>query len=503
MKTRRSVYNFIFSNISIIVTFALGIILPRLFIVNLGSEANGLVQSVGQIFSYVSLLEAGIGATAIQALYKPIVEENKYRINKILSASGKQYKKIGCIYILCIIVIAIIYPCVVSINLPTWQVVGVICFSGLGSAINFLLQQNYVVLLSAEGKGYITTNLNLIVNVFVSLTKAILLLKGFNIVYVLGAQFFITLLRILFMRIYIAKNYKWLDTSVEPDNLALKNQKAVLIQQLAYFVYSNTDVTILTFMGDLKVVSVYTLYNMIIGVIESVVGSFTSSLVPALGQLYSEDFNKFKKIFNIFDSFYMTIVFSAFSVVYVCMIPFLSVYTKGITDISYIDFYLIFLFVILKMVTTLRTQSQNIVNVSGHFKETQNSSIVEAILNIVISIVGVYFIGIYGLIVGSIVSSLYKGIVISNYSDKYIVKATKFERIIRYVRWGIYFMIFLLISFVSSQIVPASFNNYFQLLLLAIISSIVIFAVYFFIWAIIDVSNAKQTFELLKSKILK
>lgn len=503
MKAKRSLYNLFFNIISLLITFALGIIIPKLFIVNLGSEANGLVSSVGQIFSYVSLLEAGIGATAIQALYKPIVEDDKNRMNQILSASNRQYKKIGFIYILCIIIIAFVYPLVVSVDLPKWQVIGVICFSGLGSAINFLLQQNYVVLLSAEGKGYVTTNLNLIVNVIVSLSKAILLLNGFNIVSVLGAQFFFTLLRIIFMRIYIKRHYKWLDTNVEPDYSALHNQRYVLVQQISYFVYTNTDVTLLTFMSNLKVVSVYTLYNMIIGVIESVVSAFTSSIVFALGQLYNENFDKFKIIFKAFDSFYMTLVFASFSVVYVFMMPFLLIYTKGITDINYIDYTLTLLFVILKMVQTLRSQSQNVINLAGHFKETQNSSIVEAVMNIVISIIGVRYIGIYGLLIGSIVSCFYKGIVITHYADNAILKASRKEIAMRYVRWVAYILVFVCIYFFVPKILPTSFNSYFQLIYIAIPVALIIFIIYFLIWAVIDINTTKDTIMFVKDRFIK
>ena len=87
MKFKRSIYNVFFSIFSLVITFSIGIIIPKLFIVNLGSEANGLVASVGQVFAYVGLLEAGIGTTVTQALYKPISEKDVSGINSILSAS--------------------------------------------------------------------------------------------------------------------------------------------------------------------------------------------------------------------------------------------------------------------------------------------------------------------------------------------------------------------------------------------------------------------------------
>ena len=400
-----------------------------------------------------------------------------------------------------VILIAIFYPLIVSVDLPRWQIVGVICFSGLGNAIIFLLQQNYVVLLSAEGRGYVTTNLNLIVNVAVSLAKVILLINGFNIVYVMGAQFLMTLLRIVLMRLYIKKKYKWLNTKSEPDFSALGKQKYVMVQQLSYFVYTNTDIVVLTFFGNLTIVSVYTLYNMVICVIEGIVGAFTSSIVFALGQLYNENFEKFKKVFIAFDSFYTTLVFALFTVVYLCIIPFLSVYTKGITDANYIDYKLALLFVILKMVATLRSQSQNTINFAGHFKETQKSSVIEAVMNIVISIVGVYFIGIYGVVLGSIVSTFYKGIVITNYANKNIIRLSAKEKVIRYMRWCVYILAFVFICLLSNKMVPSSVDSYLSWIKLAIPCTLAVCVLYSILWLIVDIKTAKDSFSIVLNQI--
>lgn len=503
MKAKRSIYNFIFSNLSLIISFALGIIIPRLFIISLGSEANGLVSSIGQIFSYVGLLEAGIGATVTQALYKPIVNNDRTQINRILSASNRYYKKIGAIYIACVFVLAAVYPLVVNTKLPLWQVIAVVCFTGLGNAVNFLLQQNYVVLLSAEGKGYITTNLNTAVNVLSSLAKVFLLINGFNIVYIVGAQFVITLLRILLLRIYIGRGYRWLDVKQEPDKSALSKQRYVMVQQLSYFVFTNTDIVILTFFCNLTVVSIYTVYNIIIGVIEGVVSTFTSSVVFAMGQLYNEDFNKFKRIYKIYDSCYMTLVFALFSVVYLCIIPFLSVYTRGFDESGYLDSLLALLFVVLKMVTTLRSQSQNAINFAGHFKETQKSSVVEMVMNIVISLVAVYYIGIYGVVIGSIVSTLYKGISITNYANKFILKENAKERRVKYIRWIVYIFTFLIICFVSKSFISTAVNSYYQCMLLALICTVISLAIYFILWMFLDLNTSKDAFKLVKDILFK
>ena len=501
MKFKRSIYNVFFSIFSLVITFSIGIIIPKLFIVNLGSEANGLVASVGQVFAYVGLLEAGIGTTVTQALYKPISEKDVSGINSILSASNRYYKKIGFIYIGCIVLVAVIYPLVVKTNIPIWQVVGVVCFSGLGNAINFLLQQNYVVLLSADGKGYVTTNINLVVNVLISILKVVLLLLGFNLFFVILGQFLVSLFRIVIMRIYIKHSYSWVNFGAVPNKAALGKQKYVMIQQLSYFVFSNTDIVVLTFLTDLTVVSVYAVYNMIIGVIESIVSSFTNGVLFALGQLYNENFQKFKKVYKVYDSCYMTLVFILFSIVYVCIIPFLSIYTKGIKDVNYLDSFLAFLFVVLKMVTTLRSQSQNVINIAGHFKETQKSSIVEASLNIAISVVGACFWGIYGVLFGSIVSSLFKGIAVTNYTNKYIIYATKKEKAVKYLRWVAYIIVFIIITVINHLFFQISFDNYLSWILFAIPCGFVSVLIYTVLWAVLDLETTKNTVLFLKKKI--
>lgn len=478
MKLKRSFYNLFFNILSQIVTFSLGIIIPRLFLTNLGSEANGLVSSIGQIFACVGLLEAGIGATTMQALYKPISQNDKIEINRILAASHKDYIRIGLIYMTCVAGVAILYPAIVQSEISQWQVVAVVLFTGMGNAINFLLQQNYVLLLSAEGKSYVITNLNLIVNILVNITKAILLMKGYDIVVVTASQLIITLLRIGLLRIYLKKEYGWLDFSVTPNYEALSKRKYVLIQQLSYFVYSNTDIVILTAFCDLKVVSVYTIYNLVMGMVEGIIGAFSSSVVFALGLLYNEDKVRFKKIFEIFDAGYMTLVFACFTVTYIAILPFLQLYTKGVSDINYLDGKLALLFVLLKMIATLRSQSQNTINFAGHFKETQKSAVGEMIINLVVTIVGVITIGIYGALLGSIVATMYRGIFVTNYVNRNILKNSKKECFGKYLHWGINLGLFIFISFIGKQVI-GFVESYVQLIRVMIPCTILIMLTYF------------------------
>lgn len=88
-RTQKFALNSLTSMISQIVVMAAGMITPRLMIATYGSEMNGLVSSLNQFISYITLVEAGIGGAAIYSLYKPLAEEDHARISSIVVAAKK------------------------------------------------------------------------------------------------------------------------------------------------------------------------------------------------------------------------------------------------------------------------------------------------------------------------------------------------------------------------------------------------------------------------------
>ena len=289
MNARRSFYNIFFGMLSQIISIALGIIIPRLVLVSLGSESNGLLSSVNQALVYLSLLEAGIGTATLQALYKPVAEEDKSSINQIMAATNIYYKRVGLYYFIATLSLAIIYPIVVNSSLSYFTIFSVILLSGLSQVINFFFQGKYRILMQVEGKNYILTNLGTIINVFTSISKIILLLLGCDIIVLQFMYFIFSLLQMIYIMKYIKKNYKWLDLSVTPNYDAISQKNSVLIHQISGLIFQNTDVLILTVACGLKVVSVYSMYVMLFGMIGTTISTINSGVSFAMGQAYSTD----------------------------------------------------------------------------------------------------------------------------------------------------------------------------------------------------------------------
>ena len=103
MRSKKAVKNIISSVFQQIITFVCGLIVPRAIIGTFGSSVNGLISSITQFLSYITLFEAGIGPVIKSALYKPIAKKDKYEIEKILKASQSFFRVISAIFIIYLI----------------------------------------------------------------------------------------------------------------------------------------------------------------------------------------------------------------------------------------------------------------------------------------------------------------------------------------------------------------------------------------------------------------
>ena len=129
MKDKRGVWNVISGIGQQLLVLAFGLILPRLFIVGYGSEMNGLLSSVSQVYVYVSLIGGGIGTAALQALYSTTAANDHQATNGILAATHQVYKRAGAVYLSVVIILSAVYPLVIDASIPRMTTALIILFS--------------------------------------------------------------------------------------------------------------------------------------------------------------------------------------------------------------------------------------------------------------------------------------------------------------------------------------------------------------------------------------
>ena len=97
-KVRKLLVNLGMSIVSQAIILFLGFVIPRIIMVSYGSDTNGLTSTITQVFTYMSLLEAGISQATRNNLFKPIKEDNREEISYWMSVSRRYFRKISVLY---------------------------------------------------------------------------------------------------------------------------------------------------------------------------------------------------------------------------------------------------------------------------------------------------------------------------------------------------------------------------------------------------------------------
>ena len=470
-RKKKGIKNIIYGLLGQALSIGFAVILPRLIILQYGSETNGMVGSITQIFAYVALLEAGVGGATLQALYKPIADSDGKKISAIMSATNVFYRKTGIIYFLAVVALAVFYPLIISSELPYLTIFGTVIFNGLGGVVNYLFQGKYRILLQAEGKNYILTNAATFVNIFSNFVKIGMLWLNASIVVLQLSFFIINILQTAFYIIYIKKHYSWLKTNAEPDFDAISKKNSVMVHQVSSLIFGNTDSIVLSLFNGLKSVSVYTTISGLITHINSIINTFSNGLVFALGQSFQKDKKQFEKYYNMYEVFYYSLSTFCLIMIFVFLNPFLKLYTAGITDIEYVDAYLPILFVAVYMLSWFRVPSvQVIYNCAGHYRETIKQSIIESVLNITVSVISVIWLGLYGVLIGTIVALLYRTNEMVVYCSKKILSRSVW---ISYKRLLINFGWMIIASALGSILLP-KIDGWLEIFVYAFLYSVIL-----------------------------
>lgn len=208
MRLKRGFRNIFYGLLNLILTSAIALLIPRLVISNYGSEVNGLILSVTQVFAYFSLLEASVGLASIQALYKPISIDDRISVNKILSASNNYFKKSSLYYLISIVILSMIYTNFVNAEVSKTTIVMIIIITGLSGLVSFFFQNKYKILLEAEGKSYVFINLMTLTQLLNNVSRIVLLRFNFSIVSVQSIFLVVSILQSLGLIIYMKKNIR-------------------------------------------------------------------------------------------------------------------------------------------------------------------------------------------------------------------------------------------------------------------------------------------------------
>lgn len=489
-------HNLISSLVYQFVLISLSFLLPRLYLENFGSEINGVLSTIKQIFTYMCLLEAGVGLATTQALYKRVGEKDYKSASSILSATHAYYIKTGIIYLVIVLVIAVVYSCAVPTSIDSKVLFLIIILNAIPSLFSYFVQAKYRILMEVDGRKYVINHSETILQLASNAGKILVLLLTDSLILIQLVYCIIALVQLVCLYFYAKRRYTWLDLKAKPDFEAISQKNSVLVHQLSGMVFNNTDVILISVLCDFKEVSIYAIYNIFFSQVQNFITSVVSSFTFALGQMFHTDREKFHLLFRAYETFYIMVTSIIYTLMAVFLLPLIQIYTSGINDAEYTNVLLVLLFVIMNLIANGKLPVNSVIEYSGDFKKTRSYAIWEMVINITVSVLAIMYMGICGAILGTIAALVYRSIVTIYYSNKKVLKRSQLCTYKILILNGAVFAVIMALLFVDT------FSNvsFLQLLLNGLVHSIWIVGLYVLVNYMFNKSAFETIYELCRGK---
>lgn len=410
-RTSKSIKNAQVSLFFYFLQLILGFWSRKAFFDYLGSEILGLNTTAANLLGFLNLAELGIGMSVGYFLYQPLFDKDYKRLNEIVSLQGWLYKRVAYLIILGSCILFFFFPMIFAkSDLSLWyaySTYAVLLFSSLlGYFYNY--RQN---LLWADQKGY---KLQKITQGF-NIGKTIIQIIGitylpYPFVFWLSIEFLNAVITTISINVLLRREYPWLKTDTKKGTEYMRKYPTVLTKTKQAFFHriggvalTQSSPLIMYAYTTLTVVALYGNYILIVGKLANLLGVIFSSTGAAIGNLVaSKDKERIMSVFWELTDSRLAISTIFLLCIYFLTDPFLYLWLGEGYSLG--NRFLI-LYIAVSSIAMTRCTVDNYINAYGLFKDVW-APIAEAILNIGLSILFGFYIGLEGVILGVLVSQV-------------------------------------------------------------------------------------------------
>ena len=466
-----------------------GLVLPRFVLLHFGSEVNGLVASVTQLLGYAVLLEGGIGGVMKAALYKPLADGDDAGVSGIFYQISRFFRKISLVFVGFAFVLSICMKFLVDTRFDWLYVFTLVLILSAHTFFNYYVGLPHRLLMTADQRLYVVQFTQIVTTVLNLLLCLLVMYLGGGIHMVKLASVVVFLLNPFVQRLYVKRHYN-LTGNVAPNTTRAIQKRDGVIHHLTYFIHRNTDVVILSLLGSLNTVSVYTVYNTVIYVLEQLLLSISSGISGLVGRMIArKEIAELNRIVDRYEACNNMLATAVATVCAILILPFVSIYTGGVTDAQYRQPIFAVLMIAGSYAYSIRHPLGCVITAAGHYRETKAGAIGEMVLNLGLSLVLVKPFCLVGVAIGTCVAMAFRTGYTVWYLSKHILHrpAGKFLRgLICNIAVGI------ALAYGIPHYLDVSASNIFGLFLCAIKVSLVVFPVFVGINALLSVNLIKQ-----------
>ena len=217
--------------------------------------------------------------------------------------------------------------------------------------------------------------------------------------------------------------------------------------------------------ATLSDVSIYSVYHLVVKGVKQLFLSMTNGITALIGELWAkQELNELNKTFSWTEWTIHTGTTFIFGLTAIFVVPFVKVYTAGISDANYVQPLFAALIVAANAGHCIRLPYNIMILAAGHYKQTQNNYIVVAIINIIVSVATVKVWGLIGVAIGTLVAMAYQTVWMAVYDSKHLIKWP----IKNFLKQIFVDIITVLIGFFAARIITMQEVSYFAWIILAL-----------------------------------
>ena len=471
-RTENSIINSAMSIVTQVLTVVLNFAVKTVFIKMLNDEYLGVNGLFTNIITMLSLADLGIGIAIPYSLYKPLAKKDEHKINVLMNFYKKVYTIIGIAVLLIGLSLTPFLGLIIKDipkNVPHLSLIYILFVIHSASSYFFVYKK---FLIDSDQKGYITSRIIFTFSTLLSIIQIILLVTTKNYILFLLSSIILVIIQNIYISSKANKLYPFIknktDEKLEKEDMEgiKKNVSSLFIYKVGTVIMNGTDNIIISKFIGLIIVGFYSNYVLIINSITTVLNQIFNAITSSIGNLVvTTNKKRSKEVYDNlnFANFWFYALFG------VCIIVLINPFINIWIGKKYVmGFSIVFLLVLNFYVLGMQSVTNSFRNAYGLFWIAKYRPIIMVIINIVISVVLVQFIGIEGVLIGTLVSRL----VTTAWLDPSIVHKYGFEISPKsyYIDYLKYLVIFIAISIIFNYFVSMiTINNIFILILIAIL----------------------------------
>ena len=363
---------------------------------------NGLMQSATKYMQAAIICEFGLEPVITAALYRPLAKRDQDEINDVYNAAHKIYNRIFYVLLGYILILLLVFPKLTKTSYITADTLLVAI--AIGTVFEYWIGKAEKNILTADRHIYVISIASITATVTSVAFGLLLIHFKASLVSVKLLGSICVAASMIYLYWHVRSKYG-VRLIKHFSGYQIKQQWNGIAQHISYMTINYLDVPLMTLMCSLTEISVYSVYMLVSLTIRRTVQTVATVFQPELGNLYAkQEYIRFKHYYKKLNMICVVSMFFAMISAYFLFPTFIIIYTNG--DNVYYNEHFTFLVCLSCFLQSCREPIHKVVQVMGLFKETQNIYWTATVLNIVLSVVGIWYFGFIGVTFGPIASML-------------------------------------------------------------------------------------------------